>query len=253
MSTLRKGSKGSRVGTLQRVLGSLGYRLKADDDFGPKTERAVRAFQKKHGLKVDGIVGRRTWNKLDDVYQPGEDNWTSSGVLTKARTKEAETKLPKPSSSILAHKRLKGVHPDLAAKMARLIELAAEDGLQLRVTQGVRTFAQQDALYAKGRTTKGPKVTNARGGYSKHNYGLAADVCVLDPKTGKVTWEGKYYDGLGKYAKAVGLTWGGSWSRFPDRPHFELKGLPPTRTLLATYKAAGGGQRGIKAVWDKHA
>jgi hypothetical protein len=45
--------------------------------------------------------------------------------------------------------------------------------------QGVRTFAEQDALYAQGRTRKGLRVTNAKGGQSYHNYGLAADCALL--------------------------------------------------------------------------
>lgn len=67
METLRKGSKGEQVKTLQRLLMALGYDLGkygADGDFGAKTDEAVRAFQKAKGLGVDGIVGTNTWNKL---------------------------------------------------------------------------------------------------------------------------------------------------------------------------------------------
>lgn len=67
MNTLRKGNKGKQVKTLQRLLiietcdvGKNG----ADGDFGAMTESAVKEFQKKHGLEVDGIVGKNTWTKL---------------------------------------------------------------------------------------------------------------------------------------------------------------------------------------------
>jgi len=57
--TLKQGSKGGAVKTLQSKLG-----ITADGDFGPNTKKAVVAFQKKHGLTADGVVGPNTWNKL---------------------------------------------------------------------------------------------------------------------------------------------------------------------------------------------
>jgi hypothetical protein len=57
---LRRGSTGANVRYLQTVLGG----LKIDGQFGPITDRAVRAFQSANGLKVDGIVGPITWAKL---------------------------------------------------------------------------------------------------------------------------------------------------------------------------------------------
>lgn len=63
--TLSKGSKGVDVGVVQFKLNSLGYNCgNADMTFGANTETAVRTFQKAKGLKVDGIVGSATWNKL---------------------------------------------------------------------------------------------------------------------------------------------------------------------------------------------
>lgn len=64
MTTLKNGSKGSDVTTLQNALNKLGYGLAADGIFGAKTEAAVRDFQKKKGLTVDGIVGAKTWAAL---------------------------------------------------------------------------------------------------------------------------------------------------------------------------------------------
>jgi hypothetical protein len=58
--TLRLGDEGEAVQDLQQALG-----IGADGDFGPKTKAAVMAFQKKHGLFADGIVGRNTWAALD--------------------------------------------------------------------------------------------------------------------------------------------------------------------------------------------
>jgi hypothetical protein len=57
---LRRGSTGANVRYLQAALGG----LKVDGQFGPITDRAVRAFQAAQGLKVDGIVGPITWGRL---------------------------------------------------------------------------------------------------------------------------------------------------------------------------------------------
>jgi GH25 family lysozyme M1 (1,4-beta-N-acetylmuramidase) len=65
--TLRKGDSGGEVKDLQKKLISLGYDLGkygADGRFGDKTEAAVKKFQKKNELVIDGIVGKRTWAKL---------------------------------------------------------------------------------------------------------------------------------------------------------------------------------------------
>ncbi len=62
---LRRGSENSAVMFLQRLLLSYLYPITSlDGDFGPETERAVRAFQSENNLSVDGIVGRNTWQAL---------------------------------------------------------------------------------------------------------------------------------------------------------------------------------------------
>ena len=58
------GSTGSAVNKLQSVLNEHGYDLAVDGIFGPKTQAAVRDYQKKNGLKLDGIVGKETWGSL---------------------------------------------------------------------------------------------------------------------------------------------------------------------------------------------
>ena len=62
--TIRRGSKGELVTQLQMLLAKDGSNLAIDGIFGPGTQSAVRAFQKKHGLEVDGIVGPKTWAEL---------------------------------------------------------------------------------------------------------------------------------------------------------------------------------------------
>ncbi|BAY11882.1 peptidoglycan-binding domain-containing protein [Calothrix sp. NIES-2098] len=64
MPTIRFGSSGVVVRVLQRLLVSHGYGLRIDGAFGPLTEAAVKAFQNRRNITVDGIVGQRTWREL---------------------------------------------------------------------------------------------------------------------------------------------------------------------------------------------
>lgn len=116
--------------------------------------------------------------------------------------------------------RLSKVDPVLATKCRQLIELANQNGQFLLVTQGFRSIAEQNKLYAQGRTTKGKIVTNAKGGQSNHNFGRAVDFAFI--VNGEVSWNDKLYKQIGVWAKVVGLKWGGNWKSFKDYPHVEL-------------------------------
>lgn len=141
-------------------------------------------------------------------------------------------------------RRLEKVHPLLAQKVRNLDATVVAVHFDIEVVQGMRTFAEQNKLYAQGRTTPGPIVTRARGGYSNHNYGLAVDLCPFI--NNKPAWD--FNDGfiaIGKAAELVGLAWGGDWVKFIDKPHVELRGLT-IKHCLALYH-----QGGMKAVWDE--
>jgi len=98
-------------------------------------------------------------------------------------------------------------------------QVESELGVQLRVTQGLRTNAEQNALYAKGRTAPGNIVTNAQGGESYHNYGLAIDVVVM--QNGQPVWE-NLPSNIGNIGIQNGFGWGGNWNSFKDYPHFQM-------------------------------
>ena len=79
MRTLRRGDRGEDVKVLQRALKRAGYDAGTIDGiFGPRTEAAVRAFQRANGLTVDGIVGPRTWAALAP-YMEVEESWLRKG------------------------------------------------------------------------------------------------------------------------------------------------------------------------------
>ncbi len=87
------------------------------------------------------------------------------------------------------------------------------------ITDGFRSYAEQNALYAKGRTSSGKVFTNAKGGQSWHNFGLAVDIAFQ--KDGKLSYANTHYNKIVPIAKRLGLKWGGDWKNFPDKPHFE--------------------------------
>ena len=92
-------------------------------------------------------------------------------------------------------------------------------GIPFMVTCTRRTQAEQDKLYAKGRTDPGPIVTWTRN--SKHIEGKAFDIAIT--VNGKVTWESAPYLVAGPIGESVGLEWGGSWKESKDLPHYQIK------------------------------
>ena len=133
--------------------------------------------------------------------------------------------------------RLETLHPKLREEGKTIfleIEKALTGRAICRIAYAIRTFAEQDALYAQGRTTSGKIVTNAKGGQSYHNYGLALDIVLLVDKDKNGTFESASwetnvdFDGDGKsdwqeivaIFKRYGWEWGGDW-KFSDKPHFQ--------------------------------
>lgn len=80
MSTLKYGSSGNEVKTLQTALKRAGCVVNVDGIFGASTATAVKKFQLNHGLTVDGIVGSRTWKKLY-VYLPNDTQALGEAVM----------------------------------------------------------------------------------------------------------------------------------------------------------------------------
>ena len=141
-------------------------------------------------------------------------------------------------------KRLEKIHPKLKQEVKQICDELDVRNLSVRFTDVLRTFAEQDDLYAQGRTKKGKIVTNARGGQSYHNYGLAIDFCLLKPCSNgqqeaiwdmdadlnantKSDWQEVVF-----VFKLFGWEWGGDWVRFQDTPHFQKTFGFSTRELL---------------------
>jgi peptidoglycan L-alanyl-D-glutamate endopeptidase CwlK len=127
--------------------------------------------------------------------------------------------------------RISGLHPVVKATTVALIERCYAREVNIVITQGLRTIAEQDALYAQGRTKPGSIVTNAKGGYSYHNYGFAVDFALLLPNGSSVSWDmNRDYNGnnikdwieVVEEADKLGFEWGGDWTSFKDYPHFQM-------------------------------
>ncbi len=132
--------------------------------------------------------------------------------------------------------RVKGLHPKVIEDFKNFITDAEQGlGIMIRVTQGMRSFKEQQALYNQGRITAGKIVTKAKPGSSYHQYGLAVDLAELINNGSAIDWG---YD-MGKlvpYADKYGISWGGNWTGgFKDFPHFEKTMEWSVRALLDKY------------------
>lgn len=146
--------------------------------------------------------------------------------------------------------RVEKLHPKIREEVKALID-KAEAGfpknIAIRIVQGLRTFAEQNALYCQpwdkkdndgdGRIDEADeKVTNAKAGQSYHNYGLAIDFAILYDKDNNGTYETLSWDmikdmdrdGVADWMEVVkvfeaapGWAWGGRWKSLKDNPHFE--------------------------------
>ena len=133
--------------------------------------------------------------------------------------------------------RISLLHPSVRVEMTNIIKECnskLSGRSQVRISEGLRTFAEQDQLYKKR-----PKVTNAKGGQSVHNYGFAVDiVLIIDGKTAswdtKKDWDGDKvsdWDECVKVFAKYGWNWGGNWTSFKDMPHFDKIGFNNWRIL----------------------
>jgi peptidoglycan LD-endopeptidase CwlK len=133
--------------------------------------------------------------------------------------------------------------PKMQVKARQILKMAADrekaGAPKCVILSGTRTYAEQNVLYAKGRTAGGNIVTNARGGQSNHNFGVALDVGLFSGTkylTGASKAENKAYEDLAHAIKGeiADVAWGGDWRTFKDLPHFEYA----TGINLAQVRAA---------------
>lgn len=270
---LQVGSTGPYVRLLQMNLNGLGGNFNnftIDGIFGMKTQQAVGSYQDEYKLPRDGVVGPQTWRVLTDNvkavqrllnafgYNAGyPDGWfgqmttdalkrfqSANGLFPEGilnpRTRQ---KLFNPNQTDHFESRpgsssINSLNPYVAERARRFLALTAANGLDVRILYAFRSWDEQDRLYAQGRTTPGDVITNARGGESYHNWGLAFDAAPFE--NGRMSDDLDKFRRMGRLGVQAGLEWGGNFIDLVDYPHFQytfglstadlLNGVrPPTR------------------------
>ncbi len=117
-------------------------------------------------------------------------------------------------------RKIEDLQPVLQRGVTELIARGKSKGLDILVTQTLRDIEYQNQLYAQGRTQAGSIVTNAKGGESFHNYGLAFDICKN--VKGHEYDDPNFFKKAGKIWTEMGGMWGGNFESFVDTPHFEF-------------------------------
>jgi peptidoglycan L-alanyl-D-glutamate endopeptidase CwlK len=184
---------------------------------GAGLDGTIRAVQKKLGVFVDGSPGPATWGAIHLAVVgkkvPDEIKKTDTPTLA-GEGKPADSR---------SEGNIATLHPRVRPFARALIEKAAGQGIIIKVTSATRSFAEQDKLFAQR-----PKVTNARGGFSNHNFGIAIDITIFkgstDPEQAKTpVFESPLYKVIGALGTDLGLEWGGNWKTIVDEPHFQLR------------------------------
>jgi peptidoglycan L-alanyl-D-glutamate endopeptidase CwlK len=170
-----------------------------------------------------------------------------------------------------SEERLVPIYPRLARLIRELANtMHTKHQTEIIVSFGIRTSSEQDALWAKGRTTLSPigcvhddiafkpgtcpkhplgvPVTNARGGYSWHNFGMAVDCAPLNIKGG-IDWNAAHpqWRIMEEEGVSLGLVNGAHWIRLVDAPHFQLTGRFPMDAPTDEVRRLATG--GLSVLW----
>jgi peptidoglycan L-alanyl-D-glutamate endopeptidase CwlK len=180
----------------------------------------IRQIQRVLVVKDDGFWGPQSRAAMAAILAPDATSTISTQTDSAA---EFDSRSEAMIASLIPGAR------EVAREFLRRCRAAGND---VRIISGTRTYDEQDALFAKGRSQPGRVVTNARGGYSNHNFGIAFDIGIF--------FNGHYIDDVlteeevSRHYRAVStlrgdlpLDWGGDWRSFQDEPHYELR--PPWR------------------------
>lgn len=172
----------------------------------------IKWIQRAVGAEADGVFGPRTAQAVMGALA----RETQDGKTQDAREEEIDARSREHIASLDPKARDRFEQLTLMGKAT-----AATYGCDYVMIEGHRTWEEQDALYAMR-----PRVTRARGGFSNHNFGIAADYGVfrgksyLDDVNPKIA--AQIHAAVAVHARALGFEWGGDWKSLRDYPHFEL-------------------------------
>jgi peptidoglycan L-alanyl-D-glutamate endopeptidase CwlK len=171
------------ISFFQRLLRAEGlYLAEPDGQWGPKTEKAAQEFeQRSERIRLE----TRTFDPRSERC-----------ILTLSLKAQREAR--------------------------QFLYRIIDGGLNARILSGTRTYAEQNALFRQGRYgNAGTSVTNARGGFSNHNYGIAWDIGIFNARGGYLP-AGVEYDRAAKIGLSSQIEWGGDW-KMVDKPHYQLQ------------------------------
>lgn len=123
--------------------------------------------------------------------------------------------------SIKQDRTLYKINPIVAREFTRALNECNKLGYNMAITESFRTVERQDWLYAQGRTRKGNIVTYATGKEkeSYHMWGLAIDI---HHNVKGHEYDADWFEKSAKIFKKYGFEWGGDFTKFVDRPHFQM-------------------------------
>jgi peptidoglycan L-alanyl-D-glutamate endopeptidase CwlK len=171
-------------------------------------QQMIKAVQQRLGVQADGRAGSQTWGA---IYAALVDTKVA-GVTPEQGIAQVDERSERNIATLL---------PEVRPLARALVQKAAHNGIAIKVIGGTRSYEEQAALYAKGRTAPGPVVTQAGPGESNHNFGIAFDVGIFEGS--KYLEQSPRYMAVGALGTELGLEWGGNWSSFVDQPHFQLR------------------------------
>jgi peptidoglycan LD-endopeptidase CwlK len=158
--------------------------------------------------KIDGIWGSKT-DAAANAFDQAFVEIAAAGPVFNLRTEDA----------------IRTLQPEAQRLARQTLKVIRDAGIDARIISGTRTYAEQTALFRQGRFGHpGPIVTNARGGFSNHNFGIAWDLGIFDA-TGKYLGESPLYKKAGQITTGAGIEdieWGGNWITFVDQPHYQF-------------------------------
>lgn len=227
---LQIGHRGDTVTQVQFLVGVFD-----DGGFGQNTKAAITAFQNAQQIAVspgdEGKVNAATLSALEAGYK----NTGDSLAKIDKRNKKVHLML------------------EFRRKMAELAERLAARGMEVLITDGFRSFPEQDALFAQV-----PKVTHARGGESNHNYGMAVDLYPVigghvftEPNAGNKQRFEEIQQAIIDEAEGMGLFSGVHFGSLGDKPHVQLlseNAFNAKHKALPIFQANG---RSFDAVWNE--
>lgn len=169
----------------------------------------IKTIQRAVGAEADGVFGPRTAGK----------------VLEHLERVEMVDSSPLQDLDLRTRSHLATLDPKAQERFEQLCLLgkatAATFGCDWVMIEGHRTWKEQDELYLRV-----PKVTAAKGGFSNHNFGIAADYGVFRGKSyldeANPILARRVHEACAVHARKLGFEWGGDWKRLKDYPHFEI-------------------------------